>query len=100
MDVAAIAVAMTALLIPSLPAMAETIGEVELVRVWAYGTAPGSDREDLRRTMAVETDEVVETVKTGELRIVFPDGTSLALGSESTVVLDELVYNGTQGDTL
>ena len=84
----------------STPAAADVIGEVELVRVWAYGTAPGGERDDLRRTMTVETDEIVETVKTGELRIVFADGTTLGLGSESTVKLDELVYNGTQGDTL
>lgn len=100
MEIAAVAAAMTTLLTSSLPATAETIGEVDLERVWAYGTAPGGQHEDLRRTMTVETDEVVETVRTGELRIVFADGTTLGLGSESTVVLDELVYNGTQGDTL
>lgn len=82
------------------PAAADVIGEVDLVRVWAYGTAPGGEREDLRRNMSVETDEVVETVKTGELRIVFADGTTLGLGSESTVMLDELVYSGGQNDSL
>ncbi len=82
------------------PAAADVIGEVELVRVWAYGTAPGGALEDLRRNMCVETDEVVETVRTGELRIVFADGTTLGLGSESTVMLDELVYTGGQNDSL
>lgn len=82
------------------PAAADVIGEVDLVRVWAYGTAPGGEREDLRRNMTVETDEIVETVKTGELRIVFADGTTLGLGSESTVMLDELIYSGGQNDSL
>jgi len=80
-----------ALLATALPAGAQTIGEVDLVRVWAYGTAPGSERQDLKRNMTVETNEVIETVKTGEVRIIFADGTTLGLGSESSVVLDELV---------
>lgn len=95
-----LAIGLFAALSATTPAGADTIGEVDLVRVWAYGTAPGGGRDDLRRTMPVEKGELVETVKTGELRIVFADGTTLGLGSESSMVLDDLVYNGTQADTL
>jgi len=100
LTVTTVAAAVAALLATALPAGAQTIGEVDVVRVWAYGTAPGSEREDLKRNMTVETNEVIETVKTGEVRIIFADGTTLGLGSESSVVLDELVYNGTQADSL
>ena len=92
--------AVAAFVASAMPAAAEVIGEVDVVRVWAYGTAPGGERENLRRSMTVETDELVETVKTGELRIVFTDGTTLGLGSESAVILDELVYSGGQNDSL
>lgn len=98
--VCSVALGLFACMATTPPAMAQNIGEVELVRVWAYGTPPGGNRNDLRRTMPVQSGELVETVRTGELRIAFADGTTLGLGSQSSVLLDEMVYNGTQADSL
>lgn len=82
------------------PLAAQEIGKVEVVSVWAYGTPVGSPREDLNRNSPVHTDELIETVRTGELRIGFIDGTTLGMGSESAVVLDELVYDPAAADSM
>jgi len=78
----------------------EQIGHVELVRVWAYGTPPGAARGDLFRNSPVHADERVETVRGGELRVVFVDGTTLGLAGDSAMVLDEMVFDGGAGDVL
>lgn len=82
------------------PLAAQEIGEVEVVNVWAYGTPVGGPREDLNRNSPVYTDELLETVRTGELRIRFIDGTTLGMGSESTLVLDELVFDPAAADSM
>ena len=79
---------------------AQEIGEVEVVRVWAYGTPPGGERGDLFRSNPVHQGETVETVRNGELRVRFADGTTSGLAGDSTIVLDELVYDGGAGDVL
>lgn len=86
--------------LPLLPAQGQEIGTVEVVQVWAYGTPAGASRADLFRNNPVHAGERVETVKTGALRLVFIDGTSLGLGSDSTLVLDELVYDPAGPDSL
>ena len=54
---------------------AEEIGNVNLVKVWAYGTPPQTSREPLYRADDVYVDEVVETVENGALHIRFLDST-------------------------
>jgi len=72
---------------------ADPIGAVEVVRAWAYGTPPDSSRQDLQRSSPVYSGELIETVRTGEVRIEFVDGTTKAMGSDSAMVLDELVFD-------
>ena len=69
------------------------IGNVERIRVWAWGTAPEGAKETLYRTDAVVTDELVETIEDGALHIQFLDDTRLRLGSASQVTLDRFVYD-------
>ena len=83
---------------PSLAA--DVIGEVELLSVWAYGTPPDEPRRDLRARSSVHAEELIETVKSAEVLIVFNDGTTLGLGAESTIYLDELVYYGGAQDSM
>ena len=78
----------------------DVIGEVEMVNVWAYGTPPDSGRRDLRANQDVHAQELIETVKTGEILIEFEDGTTLGMGSESATVLGELVYDRSVGDSM
>ena len=69
------------------------IGNVERIRVWAWGTAPKGAKVTLYRTDAVVTDELVETIEDGALHIQFLDDTRLRLGSASQVTLDRFVYD-------
>ncbi len=69
------------------------IGNVELIREWAWGTAPESVKETLYRTDTVVTDERVETIVNGALHLQFLDDTRLRLGSASQVTLDSFVYD-------
>ena len=71
----------------------EAIGSVDLVEVWAYGTPPGSERDAVFRGHGVVVQETLETVRSGFLHVTFVDGTSLALGESTTLVLDEFVYD-------
>lgn len=84
----------------STPAHSQEIGSVELVRVWAYSTPSGGERGDLYRNNPVHAGERVETVKSGALRLVFLDDTSLGLGSDSALVLDQLVYDPAGPDSM
>jgi hypothetical protein len=69
------------------------IGNVELIREWAWGTAPEGVKETLYRTDTVVTDERVETIVNGALHLQFLDDTRLRLGSASQVTLDSFVYD-------
>ena len=79
---------------------ADVIGEVGLLTVWAYGTPPDEPRRDLRVRSEVHAQELIETVKSAEVRIEFNDGTILGLGAESTIYLDELIYDGGAQDSM
>ena len=69
------------------------IGNVERIRVWAWGTAPEGVKEALFRADTVETNELVETIEKGALHLQFLDQTRLRLGSASQVTLDRFVYD-------
>ena len=69
------------------------IGNVERIRVWAWGTPPEGAKEALYRTDAVVTNELVETIEDGALHLQFLDQTRLRLGSASQVTLDRFVYD-------
>ena len=59
------------------------IGNVELIREWAWGTPPEGAKETLYRTDTVETNELVETIVNGALHLQFLD----------QVTLDRFVYD-------
>ena len=73
------------------------IGNVELIREWAWGTPPEGAKETLYRTDTAETNELVETIVNGALHLQFLDQTSLRLGSASQVTLDRFVYDPDTG---
>ncbi len=83
---------LSVMVLATVGASADEIGTVNYVEVWAYGTPPQTSRLDLFQLDAVETDEVVETVKGGALHIKFLDDTELRLGPASSVTLDSFVY--------
>lgn len=87
------------LLVPTEPASARepVIGAVEQVKVLAYGTPLGEERQDLAVRDPVFGEELLETVKGGALRLRFSDDTVFRLGSQSRAVLDKFVYDPDRG---
>lgn len=69
------------------------IGNVHLVKLWAYGTPVGGSQQPLYRADELFPDELVETIENGALHIRFLDNSKLRLGSASTVTLDSFVYD-------
>jgi ferric-dicitrate binding protein FerR (iron transport regulator) len=68
-------------------------GDVMVVKVWAFGTAPDARAtRDLHRADPVYVRDRLETVRDGALHVRLEDDTELRLGSLTSVVLDEFVY--------
>lgn len=80
-------------LLLSTPVAAQEIGRVRDVLIYAYGTPEASDRRALFGRTRVSANETVETVDGGGLHLRFNDDTDFHLGSQSTVMLDEFVYD-------
>lgn len=81
---------LSALLLGTVPATAQTIG-------YAVGVTPaatGSEGGRLKVGAGVVRDEVVRTGPSGVIELRFLDDTNLALGPSSSVTLDEFVYAG------
>jgi hypothetical protein len=68
------------------------IGDIRDIRRSGFGTPPDRRRVQVNTRDAVYRNEVMETVAGGAMRIRFGDATSLRIGSESLVTLDEYVY--------
>lgn len=75
------------------PARAEVAGAVVALRMWAYGTPPDSARRDLFLRDEVYARELLETARQGALHVRMLDNSMLRLGSASSVVVDEFVYD-------
>jgi hypothetical protein len=73
------------------------IGGVVEVRLDAFGQVPNQERLPLNQEDEVFSDQSVETVQGGALRLRFADGSELSLGSASVVVLDRFVYDPAAG---
>lgn len=78
----------------------ESIGNVDLVEVWAYSTPPGGLRDSIFRGHQVFTDETIETVTDAYVHMTFVDGTTLAIGESTVLVLDSFVYDPNASDSL
>ena len=70
-----------------------TIGVIRDLRSAGFGTPPAQQRIPLNIRDAVFRDELIETVVNGAMRIRFSDATSLRIGPESLVLLDEFIYD-------
>lgn len=78
------------------PALADpqVAGNVEVVRMWAYGTPAGEQtRRDLFLRDDVYVQELLETVENGALHVHLADDTMLRLGSATSLVVDKFVYD-------
>jgi hypothetical protein len=83
--------------VAALPATAEKVGNVGAVNVSAHGTPPGAARHALSVGLGVEKRERIDTTTEGSAQIVFNDSSTMTVGRNSSVVVDDFVYSGSSG---
>lgn len=79
-------------------AMAERVGNVGAVNIAAHGTPPGAARRPLSIGLGVEKRERIDTAAEGSAQIVFNDSSTMTVGRNSSVVIDDFVYSGGGGN--
>lgn len=97
MRLASLAAAVAAVLVASVPASAEPVGQATRVQRFAYQTPPQAQRAPIYRLNPVVRNGRLETVPQGALEVTFTDGSRLTLGSASSIVVDNYVYAPAQG---
>src|SRR5687768_12432223 len=88
--IAAAAAAFTAAI--SSAALASDAGMVQTVAETAYGTAPSHARIEKHAGDMVEHRELLETSKSGGMKVKFVDGSRLDLGADSKAFIVAYVY--------
>lgn len=81
-------------------APALSVGSVNDILNFAWGTPPGLNREELEHKDAVFQNELIETDSESSLLIVFGDGSHLTVGENSALVIDNFVYDPASADGL
>ena len=82
---------------PSAMVKAQNAGRVGAVNPNATGTQPGSGTRTLSVGANVVYKEKVETSAEGSTQIMFPDQSTLNVGRNSSIVIDEFVYDPAAG---
>lgn len=72
------------------------VGRIEAVVVYAYATKQGDRRQAAYAADRVHANQKLETVAGGALAVRFADGTELALGGGSDIVIDATVFDPRQ----
>jgi hypothetical protein len=79
-----------ALALPSVPTMAaERVGNVGAVNAAAFGTPPVAARRALAVGLGVEKGERIDTSGEGNAQITFNDSSTLTVGRNSSVTIDD-----------
>ena len=79
-------------------ASAQTVGSVNLVKVWAYGRDSATTSwGDLYQSDPVLMAQGLRTPAGGALHVRFTDDTDLRLGSEAEIVVDRFVFDPSTG---
>lgn len=76
---------------------AETVGTVKKLGVYGYGKPPGDSKAAKWVRDDVYFGEQLETVRDGSMQVEFLDETELFLGSSSSMVIDDFVYDPSTG---
>lgn len=74
-------------------ARAETVGNVGAVNKNAHGTPPGAAAHPLAIGLGVAKRERIETTGEGSAQIVFRDTSTMTIGRNSAVTIDDFVYD-------
>ncbi|NWH09192.1 MAG: FecR domain-containing protein [Alphaproteobacteria bacterium] len=75
------------------PASAEEVGEFTKVLLYAYQKPPGGEQAAAYALDPVIRNASVSAVRDGGAELRFLDGSTLTVGPESEVVIDEFVYD-------
>lgn len=78
-------------------ALAQQVGTTAAVNPAATGAAPGSKARTLKIGSDVVYEERIQTTGSGALQVLFVDRTSLSIGPNSDITIDEFVFNPNQG---
>lgn len=79
------------------PVHAQQVGQASNVRVVAMQTPPGNRAFEVMRFAPIFRGALLSTSPRGALEVTFSDGSRLALGGGSSVVVDTYVYAGPGG---
>lgn len=94
MTTARVVVLTSSILLLSLPALAQSVGNVGAVNQAAHGTPPGGSARTLSVGLGVASKERIETNANGNVQIVFRDKSTMTVGHSSAVTIDKFVYAG------
>jgi hypothetical protein len=78
---------------PIMPAGAQNYGKVGAVNPDVTGTSPGAAARELTVGSNIIHKERIETSAKGSTQILFPDQSTLNVGANSNIVIDEFVYD-------
>ncbi len=87
------AAATAALALVAGPALADNVGNVGAVNQSAHGTPPGAAKRSLSVGLGVQRRERIETSPYGSAQIVFNDTSTMTVGRNSAVTVDDFVYS-------
>lgn len=74
-------------------ASADTVGTAAAVKPASTGTPPGGAARQLAVGTGIVSRERIQTTNTGSLQVMFNDRSTLTIGPNSNLVIDEFVYN-------
>jgi hypothetical protein len=86
-----LATTLTMLLTPAV-ALSETVGSAAAVKPASTGTPPGGSPRTLQPGTNIVDRERITTSGSGSLQVMFLDKTTMTVGPNSDVVIDEFVY--------
>ena len=72
---------------------ADAVGQVSKVQLTAYGIQPQGNRSEKLLSDGVVMRETLQTVPDGGLQVSLIDDTSLTLGGDASLIVDEMVYD-------
>jgi hypothetical protein len=78
-------------------AAAEVVGAAAAVRPASTGTPPGGASRTLQIGTDISAQERIETSASGSLQVMFVDKSTLTIGPNSNLLIDEFVYNAGGG---
>ena len=85
--------ALAAVAMPERSALADIVGTAGAANTRSSGTPPGGATRVIEIGVQILRNEKIETSKSGSVQLIFIDKTSLTIGPNSSLVIDEFVFN-------